>query len=128
MDAFQNLITLDIQVAAILVSNIIGGMSLSNMCPVYTYISYYLTFMQAMFLIKVNTSLDATQVWWFNALWCIVLDSYIASILFGIVEFMIQAEYTITRKCVINILKSLYFILFLVTSIIFLTICDPDKC
>lgn len=128
MDAYQNLITLDIQVAAMIVSNILGNVSFGYFCPIYLNISYYLTFLQAMFIIKVNTSLDPTQVWWFDTFWCIVLYSYIVSILFGLFEFTVIPHLWVKRKSVVIILKILYLCLFVATTIIVTSICDPDKC
>lgn len=128
MDVFQNLITLDIQVAAIIVANIISGFSLSEMCKNYTYLSYYLTFLQTMFMIKVNTSMNPFEVWWFNWFWCIVLYSFILSILVGLLEFIIQPTFNIERKLITDCLKVLYFSIFVLTSVVVLVICDPNKC
>lgn len=130
MDVFQNLITLDIQVAAMMLTNIISGFSLSGVCKHYTYLSYYLTFLQTMFMIKVNTSLNPVDVWWFNWFWCLVLYSFIISIPIGVFEFMcIEYVERIPNNRIVNILmKVIYCCLILMTALIPLLICDPDKC
>jgi hypothetical protein len=134
MDDFQTLLMLNMQVVTMIASSVTTSISVSYVCPLYTYLSFYLTFAQSMFLIKVNTSLGISQAWWFNSVWCFILYSYVASILFGVLEFVTQfdmtriVEYMIKNRLLLNALKVFYFGLFTVTAVVILSICDPRKC
>lgn len=70
-------------------------------------INLYLLFIQVLFLIKINASLglDVDDLpWWFNYYWCIVLYTFLAFMVFYIIEIIFSDQiskitHTFMNKC-----------------------------
>lgn len=132
MESFQVLVSLNVQVGIMFASTVAINCLYQKLCPLYSFASLYLSFLQSMFLIKINTSPGVEAVGWFDTLWCIVLYSYVVFTVLGILE-LITSPITelFLRKQSERVLLAFgiaYFILFLATAVVILVICDPSIC